>query len=47
LYSIGGGNAKWFALLAGVIDLATGRDDSVFDFEYGFADIAFDVNLTA
>ena len=36
-----------FALLAGVIDLAAGRDDSVFDFEYGFADLTFDVHLIA
>jgi hypothetical protein len=35
------------ALFAGVIDLAAGRDDSVFDFEYGFADTTFDVHLAA
>ena len=36
-----------FALLAGVIDLAAGRDDPILDFEYGFADTTFDVHLAA
>jgi hypothetical protein len=47
LSSIGDGNDRWFALLAGEFDLAAGKDDSVFDFKYGFAGIAFDVHLTA